>query len=76
MTYRFYKVTALVAVEQYEDVDLCDTHKGATRTGIDAVQMISDGDDYLLALTEKELILTTKGDPMVDVFARLRSEVK
>ncbi len=76
MTYRFYKVTAIVAVEQYEDVDLCDTHKGAVRTGIDAVSMLSDDEDYLLSITEKELVLTPKDDPIVNAFARLRSEVK
>jgi hypothetical protein len=57
MTYRFYKVTAIVAVEQYQDVDLCADHKGTARTGIDAVEMLCD-DDTLISLVEQELFLT------------------
>jgi len=57
MTYRFYKVTAIVAVEQYAEVDLCADHKGAVRTGIDAVEMLCE-DDTLVSLTEEELFLT------------------
>ena len=57
MTYRFYKVTAIVAVEQWRDVDLCEEHMTATRTGIDAVEMLCD-DDTLISLTEQELFLT------------------
>lgn len=57
MTYRFYKVTAIVAVEQWRDVDLCEEHMTATRTGIDAVEMCCE-DDTLISLTEEELFLT------------------
>lgn len=76
MTYRFYKITAIVAVEQYQAEDLCDQHRYVLRTGIDAVQMLDD-DDVLIDLTEEELVLTPKvADALQGAFARLRSEVK
>ncbi len=76
MTYRFYKVTAIVAVEQYEAQDLCDEHRLVIRTGIDGVQMLDD-DDVLIDITEEELVLTPKvADALQGAFARLRSEVK
>lgn len=65
MKMRYFKVTAIVAVTQYEAEDLCDEHAMildghalGTRTALDAVELINDSDDYLLELTEEELFLT------------------
>lgn len=75
MKYRYYRVTALVAVAQYEAEDMCDDHAGLVleRTALDAVELLNDSDDYLLELEEEELMmvpatldniirLTNKGD--------------
>ena len=75
MKYRYYRVTALVAVAQYEAEDMCDDHAGLVleRTALDAVELLNDSDDYLLELDEEELMmvpatldniirLTNKGD--------------
>jgi hypothetical protein len=75
MNYRYYRVTAIVAVAQYEAEDMCDEHAGLVleRTALDAVELLNDSDDYLLELEEQELMmipatldnitrLTTKGD--------------
>jgi hypothetical protein len=59
MKMRYFKVTAIVAVTQYEAEDLCDEHASlGTRTALDAVELINDSDAYLLELTEEELFLT------------------
>jgi hypothetical protein len=65
MKYRYYRVTAVVAVAQYEADDLCDEHATlldtATplggRTALDAVELLNDSDDLLLELSEEELTL-------------------
>lgn len=68
MKYRYYKVTVVVAVAQYGAEDLCDEHahllESATplgnRTALDAVDLLNDGEDYLLELSEEELHLVEK----------------
>lgn len=65
MKYRYYRVTALVAVAQYEADDLCDDHAHLAdtalpiggRTALDAVELLNDSDDLLLELSEEELTL-------------------
>ncbi len=76
MSYRFYKVTAIVAVEQYNAADLCDAHREVVRSGLDAVQMLDD-DDLLIDVYEEEMTLTPKiADALQGAFARLRSGVQ
>lgn len=58
MKYRFFRVTAVVAVANYDD-DACDEHAHlGIRTALDAVEMVNDSDDLLLEITEQELRLT------------------
>jgi hypothetical protein len=61
MKYRYYRVTALVAVAQYEAEDLCDDHANyalpTERTVSDVMEFISDSEDYLLDFEETELHL-------------------
>lgn len=64
MKMRYFKVTAIVAVTQYEAEDLCAEHAMIRdhqaiheRTALDAVEFVNDSDDYLLELTEEELFL-------------------
>lgn len=60
MKFRYFKVTALVAVANYDD-EMCDEHAGmGFRTALDAVELINDSDDYLLDITEEELHLVPK----------------
>lgn len=56
MSVRYFKVTALVAVEQYDE-DYCERHQDAVigRSGIDAIEF-NDG-VLLLDLKETELML-------------------
>jgi hypothetical protein len=58
MKYRYYRVTALVAVAQYEAEDLCDDHANyalpTERTVSDVMEFISDSEDYLLDFEETE----------------------
>lgn len=61
MTYRYFKVTAIVAVEQYGADELCGEHSHlGHRCGLDAVDLLADGDDYLLDISEEELHLVPK----------------
>lgn len=63
MKYRYYVVTAIVAVAQYELDDVCDEHAIIAfegRTALDAVELLNDGDDYLLELDEVELHLVPR----------------
>lgn len=57
MKYRYYRITAVVAVAQYEMEDVCDEHAGlvSERTALDAVELLNDSDDCLLELEEVEL---------------------
>lgn len=62
--YRYYQVTALVAVAQYDLEDVCDEHAHMLppggRTALDAVELLSDSEDYLLELEEVELHLVPR----------------
>lgn len=64
MKYRYYVVTAIVAVAQYDLEDVCDEHSHLVdiggRTALDAVELLNDGDDYLLELEETELHLVPR----------------
>jgi hypothetical protein len=64
MKYRYYVVTAIVAVAQYDMEDVCDEHSHlvdiGSRTALDAVELLNDGDDYLLELEETELHLVPR----------------
>ncbi len=64
MKYRYYQVTALVAVAQYDLEDVCDEHAQLIppggRTALDAVELLSDSEDYLLELDEVELHLVPR----------------
>lgn len=59
MKFRYYRITALVAVAQYEAEDMCEEHAGQIleRTALDAVELLNDSDDYLLELEEEELMM-------------------
>lgn len=57
MKYRFFRVTAVVAVANYND-ETCDEHAHlGVRTALDAVEMLNDSDDLLLEISEQELRL-------------------
>ncbi len=57
MKYRFFRVTAVVAVANYND-ETCDEHAHlGVRTALDAVEMLNDSDDLLLEISEQELHL-------------------
>lgn len=63
MKYRYYVVTAIVAVAQYDLEDVCDEHTHLVhggRSALDAVELLNDGDDYLLELEETELHLVPR----------------
>jgi len=64
MKYRYYQVTALVAVAQYDLGDVCDEHSHLIppggRTALDAVELLSDSEDFLLELEEVELHLVPR----------------
>lgn len=65
MKYRYYRVTALVAVAQYGAEDMCEEHASqilgglahTERTALHAVELLNDSDDYLLELEEEELMM-------------------
>lgn len=63
-TYRYFIVTAVVAVRQYDMEDVCDEHAHLVdigeRTALDAVELLNDSDDYLLELEEVELHLVPR----------------
>jgi len=65
MNYRFYQVTAIVAVANYED-EVCEEHAElGSRTASDALSLINTDEDFLIVVHEEELHLQPKPRMMV-----------
>lgn len=60
MGYRYYKVIATIAVEQWSPDLMCDEHKFVQRSGVDSITI--DDDDLLLHIEEYEVEFQRTGD--------------